>query len=232
MDSWLRRRGIRGALAVGVLMLATQASMAQERAGSDAHASDGSNSKPPTAPAYFMCIFAYETTPRAAQTAHTFATFVKSDGPSFEAHTISWLPQRNVVRLVRRFGEPGVNHDLRATLEIARVTQAEVKQWGPFEIKSELYERALRQIERLKSGRIAYKALDGAGRPESITNCIHAVADIDMDRGMLTTGRNYGIDASALVVEHLGPWIVNPSRTHAWVSEKLGLARTEFAVQK
>src|ERR1700730_3323866 len=113
MESRLKRHRIRGALAAGLLILAVQASMAQEPAG--APMAEGMDGKAPNAPTYYMCIFAYETTPRAAQTAHTFATFVKCDGPSFEAHTISWLPQSNVVRLVRRFGEPGVNHDLQAT---------------------------------------------------------------------------------------------------------------------
>ena len=52
---------------------------------------DSKDSKEETA--YYMCIFAYETSPRTPQTAHTFATFIKSAGKSFEAKTISWLPR-------------------------------------------------------------------------------------------------------------------------------------------
>src|SRR5205085_7204837 len=86
-------------------------------------------------PRYFMAVFAQETTPRAPRTAHTFATFVKLEGKSFEAHTISWLPKSDDIRLLRRFPEPGVNLDLKASVKKAADMRAEVHEWGPFEIK-------------------------------------------------------------------------------------------------
>src|SRR5437660_1421533 len=43
-------------------------------------------------------------------------------------------------------------------------------------------------------------------------------------RGFLKLGRQYGAAASALVAEHLSPWIIQPDRQHPWVNEKLGIA--------
>jgi hypothetical protein len=68
-----------------------------------------------------------------------------------------------------------VNLDLPETFRFARELGARVYEWGPYRIRPELYERGLRQIERLNSGRIAYKVLDGAWRPDGASNCIHAV---------------------------------------------------------
>ena len=175
-------------------------------------------------PTYFMCVFSYDSVPRRAKGAHTFATFIRSEGESFEAHTISWFPQTNAVRVVRRFAETGVNLTLEKTLENARNEGADVCEWGPYQIRPELYEKALQQIKLLKSGRVAYKAIDGNGRP-NVLNCIHAVSDIDADRGQLRTGTSFGAEASALVVEHLTPWIIKPEKKHAWINDKLGLKK-------
>jgi hypothetical protein len=174
---------------------------------------------------YYMCVFAYQTEPRLPRYSHTFATFVKSDGNSFEAHTISWLPQSQAIRVLRRFSEPGANFGLKETLEIAAGVGARVYEWGPYEIEPELYQRALWQIDTLNSGRIMYKAVDANWRGNGASNCIHAVADIDTDRGSLDVGREYGAAASALVAEHLSPWIIQPDRLHLWVNEKLGIAK-------
>jgi hypothetical protein len=179
---------------------------------------------------YYMAVFAYDTEPRAAQSAHTFATFVKSNGRSIEAHTISWLPRTNAVRLLRR-PEPGVNLDLRETFKRANATQAQVHEWGPYQIKPELFTRALKQIDRLASGGVLYKALDNRGRPETVSNCIHAVSDVAMDNGLLETGTNFGVDASAMVVEHLTPWIVDATKRHPWINEKLGIGK-EVVIEK
>jgi hypothetical protein len=171
-----------------------------------------------------MCVFAYQTEPRRPRFSHTFATFAKSDGDSFEAHTISWLPQSQAIRVLRRFSEPGANFGLKETVEIAASVGARVYEWGPYEIEPELYQRALWQIDSLNSGRIMYKAVDANWRGNGASNCIHAVADVDTERGFLKVGREYGAAASALVAEHLSPWIIQPDRQHPWVNEKLGIA--------
>jgi len=95
---------------------------------------------------------------------------------------------------------------------------------GPYRIRPELYERSLRQIERLNSGRIQYRALDGAWRPDAASNCTHAVSDIDADDGYLTVDGAYGVAASARVVEHLRRWMIQPGREHPSIHEKLGLS--------
>src|ERR1043166_5554578 len=125
-------------------------------------------------PRYFMCIFAHETNPRAPQSAHTFATFVKADDKAFETHTISWLPKGGEIRLVRP-AEPGVNLDLKASLDTAAAMKAQVFEWGPYEIKPELYDRALKQIALLNSGRVLYKAVDLVPQRGELLffNCIH-----------------------------------------------------------
>ena len=175
-------------------------------------------------PEYYPCVFAIDSVPRRVQYSHTFATFIKSSGGSVEAHTISWLPRSKHIEVARTQGEPGMNLDLQQTLRFARGVGARVYEWGPYRIRPELYERSLRQIKRLNSGRIQYKVLDGAWRPDAVSNCIHAVSDIDADDGYLTVDDAYGAAASACVVEHLSRWMIQPGREHPSIQEKLGLS--------
>jgi hypothetical protein len=175
---------------------------------------------------FYMAVYAYQTVPNKPRFSHVFAAFVKAGdrqetAPNFEAHTISWLPRSLNILILRRASEPGVNLDLHQTIELGLGHGARVSQWGPFQIKEELYERALVQIKRLNSGAIGYKALDRDVRPDVASNCIHAVSDLDMDQGMLMTGLDRGDAAAAAVVGHLRRWIVDPETTHAWVSERL-----------
>jgi ABC-type phosphate/phosphonate transport system substrate-binding protein len=175
-------------------------------------------------PEYYLCVFAFETVPRRAQFSHTFATFIKSSGGSVESHTISWLPKSKLIEVARTQSEPGVNLDLDQTLAFARDLKADVYQWGPYRIRPALYERGLRQIERLDGGRIQYKAIDGAWRPDAASNCFHAVSDVDVDDGYLTVDGAYGVPASARVVEHLSHWLIQPGREHPAIDELLGLS--------
>jgi ABC-type phosphate/phosphonate transport system substrate-binding protein len=172
---------------------------------------------------YYLCVFAFDRAPRRARYSHTFATFIKADGGAVEAHTISWLPGSMRIEVGRTQSEPGVNLSLRQTLRWARELGAHVYEWGPYRIRPELYERALRQIERLNRGRVRFKALDGAWRPDAASNCTHALSDIDADDGLLTVDGAYGVAASARVVGHLSRWMIQPGREHSWVDQKLGL---------
>jgi hypothetical protein len=172
-----------------------------------------------------VCVFAYETTPRHPRLAHSFAAFVRTDGHSFEVHTISWLPRSNAIRMLRRSGEPGMNLDLRQTLENARSVQARVCCVGAYQIRPELCEKAMLQMHRLNSGQVLYRVLDKDDHPNRACNCIHALSDIVPERGPIPVGTNYGRDASELLVEHLSPWIINRNQQHPWLLEKLGLSR-------
>ena len=116
MCSLYSRRIARGIMAVVILYSAVPVALTQEQPGAPAPKKARAELSPPKygAPtAYYVCIFAYDAVPHAPRTSHTFATFVKADGRNFEAHTISWLPQSNEVRVLRRFAEPGVNRDSR-----------------------------------------------------------------------------------------------------------------------
>jgi hypothetical protein len=95
--------------------------------------------------------------------------------------------------------------------------------WGPYRIHKTLYDRAVEQDARLRSGRVLYKALDGWFRPGVASNCIHAVSDLCTDNGLLDSGHEHGEAASRHVVQHLNRWIIDRGRTHSWVARRLGL---------
>ena len=177
--------------------------------------------------AYYMMVFdADGGEPRSS---HTFGTFVKATGngakeedDQFEAHTISWTPASLEITILRRAPEPGVNLDLSATLRWARSVGARVSMWGPYRIEKELYDRALTQEERLRSGRVLYKAIDMNYRPQA-SNCVHALSDIDTDNGFLNVGLEWGEAASRDVANYLRRWVINPEKAYPWVSERLEL---------
>src|SRR5262249_21636430 len=155
--------------------------------------------------------FAFECTPDLPRYAHTFATFVKATGVgpcasqyAIEAHTISWCPASGVIRLARLCPERGVNRDLTGTLAWAPWLGAWISRWGPFQIRKELYDRAVAQECRLASGAIGYKVLDCGVRPGCASNCIHAVSDI-VEGPLLQTGTAYGDEAGAMVAHHFLP---------------------------
>jgi hypothetical protein len=180
---------------------------------------------------YYVIVFALQGEPNLPRHAHTFATFVRASGEgpnpnryALEFHTISWYPASGAVRLARVLPERGVNLSLADTLRLAGLMRARVSRWGPFQVRRELYDRAVGQISCLQSGAMQYKALDGLRRGGSVSNCIHAVSDIDPDGGLLLTGTAYGEAASRLVVRHFRRWMVNLHLSHEWVCHRLGIA--------
>jgi hypothetical protein len=179
---------------------------------------------------YLLLLFSQDRDPPAPRFSHTYAAFVhaRTRGGArkvLETHTISWLPASLDVRLLRR-PEPGVNLSLKASLDLSVSMGTRISMWGPYQIKKELYDRAVRQEAGLKRGKILYKAIDGAPRSEGLAiNCIHAVADIDVDRGLLETGKANGSGATSLVVQHLQRWFINPGQNYDWVIDQLGLSR-------
>lgn len=157
---------------------------------------------------YFLIVWGFQGQDNDVVEAHTFASFYSGDelarGNASPA-TISWLPTSGIVNL---FGsEKGRNFSLTQTLEMACRTGREVKRWGPYEIRAELYQRALRRIKLLNSGRIAYSMIDIL---PGTMNCIDAAGDIT--RKPLDTGLSWGFMASAEVVRHLSPYFKNGRR--------------------
>jgi hypothetical protein len=187
---------------------------------------------------YYMTIFSAQAASRDPRRTHSFASFVKATPPSptrgrtergsaedyrTEVHTISWMPRSLDIVVLRRRPEPGTNLDLASSLRWAESRNCRVSMWGPYQIDKELYDRAVKQEARLRSGRVLYKAVDRRFRPGMASNCIHAVSDLDIDHGLLHSGQGRGDAASRQVAQHLNRWIIDPERTHSWVASRLGL---------
>src|SRR6266849_8471790 len=179
---------------------------------------------------YYMIVYGAQRTPNVPRFTHTFATFVKATGEGddkskykIEEHTISWIAKTKEIVVARARPEPGVNLCLEDSLRLAVALEEKTSMWGPFEIKKELYDRALKQIDRLESNKVEYKAIDRRFRPESAINCIHAVSDLDADDGLLDVGTASGDEASRAVAGHLRRWMIKPEKTHDWVGTRIGL---------
>ncbi len=178
---------------------------------------------------YYMIIFACQTTPNRPRTAHSFAAFVKvpdkdgkPDTASMEAHMISWITEPENFGLLRP-AAPGRNLSLEESMQWAANRNAAVIAFGPYRIQKELYDRAMAQRERLRSGAVAYKATDRRVRQAGVAvNCFHAISDM-VEGPLLDTGSAFGEPASAMVREHLSRWIVERDKTHRSLIAPLGL---------
>ena len=157
---------------------------------------------------YFLVVWGYQGQDNDVVKAHTFAGFYSGGDlarGNFNPATISWLPTTGIVNL---FGsEKGRNFSLTQTLSMACRFGGEIKSWGPYEIRPELYRRALRRIKLLNSGRIAYSMIDIL---PGTMNCIDAAGDIT--RTPLDTRMSWGFAASSEVVRHLSPYFKNNGR--------------------
>lgn len=167
---------------------------------------------------YYMIVFAHQGRGNLPRDSHTFATFVKASGEGLnsddyrtEHSTISWGPLNNRVRVLRLKTQTGKNRSLKRTLEIARGKLITMR--GPYRIRKDLYEKAMRRITQLNSGRIRYKVLDRRFRPGAV-NCIHGVSDLG---GFLDTNILRGDCASQAATRHLHRWIINSRKTHNWI---------------
>lgn len=187
---------------------------------------------------YFVLIFGAESSPKRAKYTHTFLTIVKAtpnldveDTYNLEVHTISWLPRSLDIRVLKLRPDCGVNLDLHRTINFCRSGGECIALWGPYELNPEIavefYNKALKQIAKLNSGCVLYKAID----PDSgnISNCMHAVSDLDgISRRSLMYDeiRHYGFAASANVARVLtGSGRVDWTVTHDWLIEALDLKK-------
>jgi hypothetical protein len=181
---------------------------------------------------FYLLIFASQSTPKLPRYTHTWATVVRvrrqdSNRPlAIDYETISWMPASLQVRAWDLRIEPGLNLDLRQTIDLLCTQGQRISLWGPFEIDPELYRNILKQKAFLESGRVGYQALDDLGEA-GITgnglNCIHALADADERFG--SPRWNYGESAGEFTVEHLADHgaFVRPSQSHDWLISALGL---------
>jgi hypothetical protein len=186
---------------------------------------------------YFVMVFGAESKPKRARYTHTWATMVKAtpdpkqpDAYQLEVNTISWMPRTLVIRPPALRPECGVNLSLEATLSDCFCKNECVCMWGPFEydpcIAPFVYQRVLNQIHRLNCGEVLYKCIDPDRGPRSryISDCIHAVTDLDPyePRPFYNEFQNFGMDASRRVVRIMaGRHRFDPTVTHGWVAEAL-----------
>jgi hypothetical protein len=162
---------------------------------------------------------------------HSFGTFVKATGDGqqperfqVDSFTVSWLPQGGDVSMFR-LPEAGRNYDLQSTLAVARQHGLEVSMWGPYQIAPDLYQRAVKRVMELESGRVRYKALDTGFPAARVSNCIHALSDISFNKKRLRLGSpSWGDPASYFITQSFRPWIIDENRTHDWLLAPLGLA--------
>jgi hypothetical protein len=185
---------------------------------------------------YYAVVFGLQDRNNRCCEAHSFATFVQVRqalaGPQVvDQATISWLPARGIVKLFKP-AERGFNHSLEESLASVKPGHT-VAQWGPFEIKEELFHRAKKQAHMLSSGGVLYKAVDPFARPAGMAvNCEHAICDIALNPGepVVRTGTAHGHHGSYLVAMHLRTWMIEPGVKHDWLNHPLGL--DQYAIAK
>jgi hypothetical protein len=179
---------------------------------------------------YYVLVFGSQQVPARATYSHSFAIFAKATGQGpcaqsyqLEAHTISWTPQAMDIRIGALLPECGQNLEINHTMQWALSTGQRISLWGPYQIRRDLYDRALAQINLLESGRVKYKAVD-SGFPTNIaSNCIHAISSVADGHRLRVMSPSFGETASYYVTRRLEPWIIDPCQKHDWVFERLGL---------
>jgi hypothetical protein len=191
---------------------------------------------------FYMVVYGAQEAGVCPMSSHCFATFARiiakndtGSEPIVELRHINWFSRRGhetglthvVFEDDGRPVEPesGENRTTRDALFLAHRRGLKVTRLGPFEVDRGLYERARRQIDllegRIPGRRVLYKSLDlgyREGPCASALNCIHAISDIDRERGALRTFADYGEGAARRIVLHLGRWIKGPGqdRSQAW----------------
>jgi len=182
---------------------------------------------------YYVIFFGSESRPYRPKYTHTWATLVKATGDgedvskyNLELSTISWLPATANVRVARLRPECGKNFDLYSTLDIVLQHSEEILQWGPYEIGKESYDRAMGKVALLESGEIRYRAIDGFRRGSNISNCFHAISDLDRIQGrahypLTQAGEKITYDI-VVTLEERGR-IIGRGTDHSWILHRLGL---------
>jgi len=188
----------------------------------------------PSGERYFLIVFGSESTPKKAKYTHTWATMVRmteSPGaaPIIEEFTISWMPATLDIQAYSRRVEPGVNLDMKFSVEEMLRHDEKVAVWGPYEVSFWLFDRFMVQKKFMESGRVGYQCIDSFGeaaRKGNGCDCIHAITDLDplFDRTRYPLSY-YGLSGSRNVVKelHTRPTIIQPEADHSWLLTHLGL---------
>jgi hypothetical protein len=180
---------------------------------------------------YFLLLFGSQGTPPQPKYSHTFATFVRAvgTGPCLDRYdlycnTISWLPADRNVRPLAAVPEYGRNFDLDTSLRGVLSSGQRVSLWGPFQVPPWVYWNAVRQQANLELGRMRYKAVDIASRPDRVANCIHAVSRVVCPQRINRINPLYGEAATYLVLQRYRPYLVAEGTKHTWLANRLGLS--------
>ena len=139
----------------------------------------------------------------------------------FEAFTISWLPadfneNPNLcvfdgvgARLIATSNKcplsVGRSFTLPETLKLAANAKVAVGVWGPYEIKKEGFDLAVKRMRLLNDGSIKYRADDRLYRKNRVAiNCFHAMAGLDQlfpNGGLFGTGfKMWGLNGTRRVL--------------------------------
>jgi hypothetical protein len=188
---------------------------------------------------HYLLVFGADSCPKRARFSHTWATIVQAtpddqsaNGYRLESQTISWMPASLRIRPLALRPERGVNLSLGATLNDCFCKGERVALWGPYEFDPEpppgIWARVQTQIARLNSACMLYKALDPdtGSRSKYVSNCIHAVTDLDphLPRPAYNELRDFGLDASRHLIRIIASrHDIDPDITHSWVADALGL---------
>jgi hypothetical protein len=156
---------------------------------------------------FYMVVYGAQEAGVCPMSSHCFATFARiiakddtGSEPIVELRHINWFSRRGhetglTHGVSEDDGRPvapesGENRTTRDALSLAHRRGLTVTRLGPFEVDRGLYERAWRQIDllegRIPGRRVLYKSLDlgyREGPCASALNCIHAISDIDRERG-------------------------------------------------
>jgi hypothetical protein len=176
---------------------------------------------------YYCLVFGSQRTPNEPRYSHSFGLFIKvtEEGGlcTLETRGISWLPATLEVRPAALCPEAGVNLLIDDTIRYALQSRERISVWGPYEIKKELYCRALKQADYLESGCMKYKAVD-TGYPSKVaSNCIHALATIAEGLPIMAPTFTWGETASFFIVQRFEPWIIDRGSYHDWLIVALRL---------
>lgn len=139
----------------------------------------------------------------------------------FEAFTISWLPSdfltnpnlcvfdgplsRTIPKNNKCPISPGKNFTLEETIRLAVAQKNAVAMWGPYEIKQEAFDLAVKRKELLDGGTIKYRADDRLYQKDKVAiSCFHAMQGLDElfpKGGFLGTGlKMWGFNGTARVL--------------------------------
>ena len=128
------------------------------------------------APRYFFILYAGQSVPFRARTAHTWATGVKTvGGVVVDTITVSWLPADGNVQPLRLRPVQGKNWSLEDTLAIMANNRGHISVWGPYEVEESRWKKAQEHLNYLESGEVRYRAIDSFNLNKRIVNCVHAV---------------------------------------------------------